>query len=76
MSFVIFISINIMLLWSNGSKANFRLVDDIFTPNFAPEGQYANRTKKNTKSSVLQRSTMCNKIAVRDFKSCAPFPRF
>ena len=36
---------------------------------FAPEGQYVNRTKKNTKSSVLQRSTMGNKTAVRDFKS-------
>ena len=36
---------------------------------FAPEGQYVNRSKKNTKSSVLQRSTMGNKTAVRDFKS-------
>jgi hypothetical protein len=25
-----------MLLWSNGSKANFRFVDDIFISNFAP----------------------------------------
>ena len=40
MSFVIFISISIMLLWSNGSKANFRFVDDIFISNFAPAGQY------------------------------------
>ena len=37
---------------------------------FAPEGQYVNRTKKNIKSSVLQRSTMCKKNALCDFKLC------
>ncbi len=43
------------LLWSNGSKANFRFVDDIFISNFAPAGQYVNRTKYIRKSRALRR---------------------
>jgi hypothetical protein len=45
-----------MLLWSNGTKANFRIIDDIFTPNFAPAGQYDKRRKVSKTYFMLPRS--------------------
>jgi hypothetical protein len=53
-----------MILWSNGTKANFRIIDDIFTPNFAPAGQYDKRRKKSFVETFPELEDWYNSIEI------------